>query len=86
MYDNQQEYIQLWNINRSSWHQDIKPSNILVQSCGRRSPYDYQFKIADLGLSHFQRYIGSGRGATDRDAFGTHAYGQSNVEHYWSLI
>ena len=59
-----------------SWHQDVTPKNILVISRPGESPYDSYFKIADLGISHFQKYMGLQRGATDRDAFGTQAYGQ----------
>ena len=32
----------------------MKPSKILVKSDNRESPYDYQFKLADLELSHFR--------------------------------
>lgn len=34
-------------------HQNIKPSNILVTSGATSSIYDRNFKLADLGLSHF---------------------------------
>ncbi|KAL9034527.1 MAG: hypothetical protein Q9214_007005, partial [Letrouitia sp. 1 TL-2023] len=58
------------------WHQDINPTNILVKSRPNVScPYDVHFKIADLGLSHF-KINPSGLGkATDKDTFGTRAYG-----------
>ena len=59
------------------WHQDIDPSNILVVSRGGSSNYDCDFKIADLGLSHFKRYASSPENDVDKDTFGTSAYGQS---------
>ncbi|KAL9635650.1 MAG: hypothetical protein Q9204_002555 [Flavoplaca sp. TL-2023a] len=57
------------------WHHDIDPSNILVVSKGHDSPYDCDFKIADLGLAHFKRYIYPRTNATDSDRYGMSAYG-----------
>ncbi|KAL8894790.1 MAG: hypothetical protein Q9192_004050, partial [Flavoplaca navasiana] len=57
------------------WHHDIDPSNILVVSRGQDSPYDCDFKIADLGLAHFKRYISSLNKATDNDRYGMSTYG-----------
>ncbi|KAL8859794.1 MAG: hypothetical protein Q9178_003626 [Gyalolechia marmorata] len=57
------------------WHHDIDPSNILVVSRSQDSPYDCEFKIADLGLAHFKRYISSSNNATDDDRYGMNAYG-----------
>lgn len=57
------------------WHQDIKPSNILVKSKKGGSSYDCEFKLADLGLSHFKRHVPTQREAIDRDTYGTRAYG-----------
>ncbi|OCL06940.1 hypothetical protein AOQ84DRAFT_67856, partial [Glonium stellatum] len=51
------------------WHQDVKPQNILVST---RSGL-LEFKLADLGLSHFQPQ--SGADAYGRDARGTRTYG-----------
>lgn len=59
----------------NSWHHDIDPSNILVVSKGQGSPYDCDFKIADLGLAHFKRYISSTSSATDDDRYGMNHYG-----------
>ena len=39
------------------------------------SPCDVEFKIADLGISHFKRHVTSQGEATDRDSYGTRAYG-----------
>ena len=61
------------------WHQDVKPANILVFSGNSSSPYDCQFKIADLGLSHFKPTISQATDASDLDAFGTRAYGNGNL-------
>ncbi|KAL8878006.1 MAG: hypothetical protein Q9198_004096 [Flavoplaca austrocitrina] len=57
------------------WHHDIDPSNILVVSKGQDSPYDCDFKIADLGLAHFKRYISSLNNAPDNDKYGMSTYG-----------
>lgn len=62
-----------------SWHQDIKPDNILV---ARRSvDGDVEFKLADLGLAHFRRIKARRQGGheasiSDKDAGGTRAYGE----------
>ena len=40
------------------------------------SPYDVVFKLADLGLSHFKKHVPSQRDVTDRDTYGTRAYGR----------
>jgi serine/threonine protein kinase len=55
------------------WHQDVKPDNILVKSNGIDSPYDWKFKLSDLGLSHFKRESQEG---SDFDAYGTETYGK----------
>jgi hypothetical protein len=62
-----------------SWHQDIKPSNILVLSSPSHpaSPYHYKFKIADFSTSHLKRVISSEDDDTDRDTQGTRTYGMS---------
>ncbi|KAL8787452.1 MAG: hypothetical protein Q9213_002229 [Squamulea squamosa] len=57
------------------WHHDIDPSNILVVSKSQGSLYDCNFKIADLGLAHFKRYISSSGNATDDDRYGMNPYG-----------
>ncbi|KAL8837659.1 MAG: hypothetical protein Q9176_005576 [Flavoplaca citrina] len=56
------------------WHHDIDPSNILVVSKGHDSPFDCDFKIADLGLAHFKRYISPRTNATDSDRYGMSTY------------
>ncbi|KAL9036137.1 MAG: hypothetical protein Q9180_004472 [Flavoplaca navasiana] len=55
-------------------HHDIQPSNILVMSKGHNLPYNYNFKIADLGLAHFKRYISSLNNDTDNDRYGMSTY------------
>ncbi|KAL6721390.1 hypothetical protein ACLMJK_000493 [Lecanora helva] len=61
--------------NRSfhGWHQDIKPSNILIRTRVGHSIYDSAFKLADLGLSHFKSTTSPD--TTDMDSYGTRAYG-----------
>ncbi|RQM04828.1 hypothetical protein DH86_00003915, partial [Scytalidium sp. 3C] len=57
------------------WHQDVKPANILVSSRQGGSPYEWQFKLADLGFSHFKRAVDGAGEATDHDARGSRTYG-----------
>ncbi|KAL8842972.1 MAG: hypothetical protein Q9176_002275 [Flavoplaca citrina] len=57
------------------WHQDVKPSNILVLSGTSSNVYDVEFKLADLGLSHFKRTVKLGPGIADSDVGGTKDYG-----------
>lgn len=61
------------------WHQDIKPANILVFGGNASSPYDCDFKIADLGLTHFKPSFSQENDPSDLDAFGTRAYGTQNL-------
>ena len=63
-------------IRKSSWHHDIDPSNILAVGRNRNSPYDCDFKIADLGLAHFKAYESSLANATDDNRHGTKTYGE----------
>ena len=55
------------------FHQDVKPTNILVKSTGP-SVYDCEFVLADLGLSHFKNAGSSQKDVTDKDSYGTYAY------------
>lgn len=59
------------------WHQDVKPQNIFVVSNDEKSPYNWQFKLGDLGLSHFKMKVSSSQesDSTARDAHGTKTYG-----------
>ncbi|KAI1623066.1 hypothetical protein EDD37DRAFT_651254 [Exophiala viscosa] len=57
------------------WHQDIKPSNILVTPSKTNCSFDVQFKLADLGLAHFRRIKSGNREEADRDTQGTRIYG-----------
>ena len=63
------------DVNR--WHQDVKPSNILVFSGHSSHPYDVHFKLADLGLSHFKRTDKLSMSIADSDTGGTKDYGKS---------
>lgn len=58
-----------------SWHQDVKPANILVTSRRGGSAYEWQFKLADLGLSHFKRIVDLQGEAMAYDSHGTRIYG-----------
>jgi hypothetical protein len=53
-----------------SWHQDIKPSNVLVKGDIRADPYGVHFMLADLGLSHFANTV------TDTDTHGAQSYSE----------
>ena len=53
----------------------MNPSNIFVKSRKGGVMYDCDFKIGDLGLSHFKKHVSPLRDAIDRDTFGTYAYG-----------
>jgi serine/threonine protein kinase len=62
------------------FHQDVKPANILVvsnqeSSDPESSRYKWKFKVADLGLSHFERVVGKQESVTANDAHGTRTYG-----------
>jgi serine/threonine protein kinase len=56
-------------------HQDVKPQNILVVSNEHELPYEWQFKLGDLGLSHFEKLSSLQDGAAI-DAQGTRTYGK----------
>lgn len=56
------------------WHHDLAPDNILVVRRGNGSRFDCDFKIADLGLAHFQRHLESSQRATDEDRHASNAY------------
>lgn len=58
-----------------SWHQDIKPQNILVVSGGSRCSHKWKFKLADLGISHFRMATSPEENSTARDRYGTRTYG-----------
>ena len=64
------------------WHQDVKPSNILVLSGTSSNVYDVEFKLADLGLSHFKRTVKLGPGIADSDVGGTKDYGRLQDTSY----
>ena len=54
----------------------MKPDNILVISNDSGSIYDVQFKLADLGVSHFKKTEELVGHVTDEDSHGTRAYGK----------
>lgn len=58
------------------WHQDVKPRNILVLSGKSDNRYDVEFKLADLGLSHFKRTVKPDQIVVDGDRGGTKDYGK----------
>lgn len=60
------------------WHQDIKPANILVIGDIKNNPYEVEFMLADLGLSHFANAIEKGSGFRGEDIPGVRTYGESN--------
>ncbi|KAL9122286.1 MAG: hypothetical protein Q9187_001163, partial [Circinaria calcarea] len=69
------------------WHQDVKPPNILIGSGDSKSPYCYQFKLGDLGLSHFKENTKPRKElVTDADSYGTRAYGAPECYRWDSYI
>lgn len=54
----------------------VKPANILVISNRATSSYDFLFKLADLGLSHFKMTVEGERAGAADDAYGTQTYGK----------
>ena len=63
-----------------SWHQDLKPANILVVVAENASAYrGISFKVADMGLSHFKTIMDGDAEAVDLDTYGTRTYGVSSV-------
>lgn len=40
--------------NHRSRHMDIKPENIMILGSDTKSPYDWKWKLTDLGPSHFK--------------------------------
>lgn len=64
------------NLNNLRFHQDVKPVNILILSKGLGNPSEYDFTLADLGLSHFERSIGRHGTISAQDSHGTRVYGK----------
>ena len=62
-----------------SWHHDIKPKNILIKRQPRGSVYQFECKLADLGLSHFRGSLSGQEDSTDTASYGTRTYGNSEV-------
>ena len=63
-----------------SFHQDLKPTNVLVMSGGASSHYDFKFKIADLGTAHFKEATSEGQ-LFDVATHGTLAYCKRRGDH-----
>lgn len=62
--------------NRYSFHQDIKPHNILVFGNSPESEYDVDFRLSDLGLSHFHRLGEDGQDVAPITSRGTKQFGE----------
>ena len=65
-----------------SWHQDIKLKNILIKRRPGGSVYEFECKLADLGLSNFKRNLLGQEDSTDTAAYGTRTYGNPEVRHF----
>jgi serine/threonine protein kinase len=58
----------------------VKPENILVVSNGATYPHEWQFKLADLGISHFKRRRPPLReDSAASDTYGTKTYGSKPI-------
>ena len=66
--------MKIFTVNSIRWHQDVKPTNILVSTRNGKSVYECEFKLADLGLSHFSTR--RGENVEGRDTQGTRTYGK----------
>ena len=64
------------SLTYSSWHQDVKPANILVIGDIKGDPYNVEFLLADLGLSHFTAVAKDKAGTTGEDMPGPRPYGK----------
>lgn len=53
----------------------MKPENILVVSNGSENTSEWEFKLADLGTSHFKRVDASRQDSTASDSYETRTYG-----------
>jgi serine/threonine protein kinase len=53
----------------------VKPANILVMGNGLEQAHKWQFKLADLGISHFKIKGPSRENSTASDTIGTRTYG-----------
>ena len=62
------------------WHQDINLKNILIKRRPGGSVYDFECKLADLGLSHFKKSLSEQEDSTHTAAYGTRTYG--NLKSY----
>lgn len=70
--------VDLLTMSFHSWHQDIRPENILINRRGNNSkPHDYHFMLGDLGLSHFVRMCRNKDDPGALDTGGTITYGKS---------
>ncbi|KAF8850286.1 hypothetical protein BDZ45DRAFT_196860 [Acephala macrosclerotiorum] len=58
------------------FHQDIKPVNILLTINDSDNPFEGQFKLADLRISHFNRADQLQQNSTATDRQGTRTYGK----------
>ena len=61
------------------WHQDLKPTNILVVRSASGSPFAYTYRITDFGLCRFKTIMEGEEEASDLDMFGTITYGTTLV-------
>ena len=63
---------------QTRWHQDVKPTNILVVLGNGKSPYDVTFKLADLGLRHFSKVVAEQTDPMGEDLGGSRVYRMAN--------
>ncbi len=72
--------------DRDRWHQDVKPSNILLLDGNASTPNEQCFKLADLSNSHFRHDIDLDNGLLDDDSYGTRTYGMQTLNSVPILV
>ena len=68
----------------SSWHQDVKPPNILRVLSKEGTVYESTFKLIDLGLAHLRQSTGSS--TQGHGGGGSRVYGRSRTTEIKNVL